>query len=120
MHVRQADGVGDAGRATRIVLGPYLVLLAAQAELRALRGEQGAEEEQAPAWSAQEGALGGGAPGDGAAGAGGARRGSRKRMATHGHATPVRSYDFILVSVSHDYPYRHSGISEARWTKCSK
>ena len=63
MHVRQADGVGDAGRATRIVLGPYLVLLAAQAELRALRGEQGAEEEQAPAWSAQEGALGGGAPG---------------------------------------------------------
>ncbi len=50
-------------------MGPYLALLAAQAELRALLG-------------GEEGAQGGGAPGEGAAGAGGGRRGSRKRTAT--------------------------------------
>ena len=77
------NSAAHAVGATRIVLGPYLALFAAKAELRALRGEQGAgEEEQAPAWSAPEGAPGDGAPGDVAAGAGGARRGSHKRVAT--------------------------------------
>ena len=78
--------------AARIVMGPYLALLAAQAELRALLGGAGPsqgsgegeeeEEEQEHAEAAEEGAQGGGAPGEGAAGAGGGRRGSRKRAAT--------------------------------------
>jgi len=77
--------------AARIVMGPYLALLAAQAELRALLGGAGpsqgsgeGEEEYADQEHAEaaEGAQGGGAPGEGAAGAGGGRRGSRKRAAT--------------------------------------
>jgi len=78
--------------ATRIVMGPYLALLAAQAELRALLGGAGPsqgsgegeeeEEEQEHAEAAEEGAQGGVAPDEGAAGAGGGRRGSRKRTAT--------------------------------------
>ena len=75
----------------RIVMGPYLALLAAQAELRALLGGAGPsqgsgegeeEEEEQEHAKAAEGAQGGGAPGEGAAGAGGGRRGSRKRAAT--------------------------------------
>ena len=77
--------------AARIVMGPYLALLAAQAELRALLGGAGPsqgsgegeeEEEEQEHAKAAEGAQGGGAPGEGAAGAGGGRRGSRKRAAT--------------------------------------
>ena len=77
--------------AARIVMGPYLALLAAQAELRALLGGAGPsqgsgegeeEEEEQEHAEAAEGAQGGGAPGEGAAGAGGGRRGSRKRAAT--------------------------------------
>jgi hypothetical protein len=77
--------------AARIVMGPYLALLAAQAELRALLGGAGpsqgsgeGEEEKEDQGHAEaaEGAQGGGAPVEGAAGAGGGRRGSRKRAAT--------------------------------------